>query len=96
MADWGDVQTYNDMIDDLQSFAAAISETCNVLAVAAQTCVDAMESDKASLQAAGKVAMSCKKYEEAIALAAGLANSLGEERDDLIEYLRALESMDEE
>ena len=96
MASWGDVQTYNDMIDDLQTFCTRVQETCNILSVAAKTCVDAMESDKASLQASKNVLLSVKKYEEALEQAVSLANALAEERDDLIEYLKTLEEMDGE
>ena len=96
MASWGDVQTYNDMIDDLQSFCAKVQDSCNVLTVAAKTCVDAMESDKASLQASKNVLLSVKKYEEAVEIARNLASALSEERDDLIEYLKTLEEMDGE
>ena len=96
MASWGDVQTYSDMIDDLQTFATKIQETCNILSVAAKTCVESMESDTASLQASKNVLMSVEKYEEAIALAVNLAKALSQEQKDIIEYLRTLEELDGE
>ena len=96
MASWGDVQTYNDMLDDLQTFCTRVQEACNVLTVAAKTCVDQMESDKASLQASRNVLVSVQKYQEALEMAISLANALTEERDDMIEYLKSLEDMDGE
>lgn len=96
MASWGDIQTYNDMIDDLYSFATTVREACDTLVVAAKTCADAMENDKASLQASKNVIMSAEKYEEAITLAGNLAKALAEERDELIEYLKALEELEGE
>lgn len=96
MASWGDVQTYNDMIDDLYSFSTTVKGACDTLLTAAATCADAMQNDKASLQASKNVIESAKKYEEAIGLAGNLAKALAEERDGLIEYLKALEELEQE
>ena len=91
---WGDVQVYNEMISDLGSFNTSVNEACCVMLNAAQTCLDNMESDKASLSASKNLRNSVVKYQEATATATALARELSEERDALIEYLRSLEEMD--
>lgn len=93
---WGDVQTYNEMIADLGSFNNSVNEACGVMIAAAQTCLDNMESDPASLSASKNLRNSVVKYQEATATAAALARELEAERDALIEYLRTLEEMDSE
>ena len=87
MADWGDVQAYNEMIDELGTFCKSIVEACGIMDTAATTCKDNMENDSKSLQAYTNVAKSEKMYLEAAQLAQRLANDLAEERDALIEYL---------
>ena len=94
MASWGDVQVYDEMIADLGTFYQTIGNSCEVMLVAAQTCMDNMESDKASVKAYKSVTDSVKKYEEARELAAKLARALEEERNDLIEYLRKLDELE--
>lgn len=63
---------------------------------AANTCSQIMEGDIASLKACKNVALSCKKYEEAAELAQKLMQALAQERDDIIEYLRSLEELEDE
>lgn len=95
MANWGDVEVYNEMISDLGTFCTELGNACQVMLTAVNTCMQVMENDKASLKACRNVALSCKKYEEAAELAQKLAVALQEERDDLIEYLRKLEDIDD-
>lgn len=94
MASWGEVQVYNEMIEDIGTFIQTVNTACETLMSAAKTCVDNMESDKASLIASKNVLSSVQKYEEAIEAAQKLVNNLTEERDDMIEYLKQLEEME--
>lgn len=96
MATWGDVETYNDMISDLGTFCTEINNACGIMMTAANTCVQIMEEDKASLNASKNVALSCKKYEEAAELAQKLMKALEKERDDIVEYLHSLEELEGE
>lgn len=96
MASWGDVEVYNQMIDDLAVFCKQVEDACGVMTTAAATCADTMESDAASLKASKKVLLAVKTYGEAREMAQNLAAALTEERDDLIEYLKALETMGED
>ena len=93
MASWGDVAAYDEMIGELGTFCQQIGEACAILQSAANTCVDALQGDKASLAAAREVVVSAKKYEEAIELATKLAQALAQERDDLVEYLKTIEEL---
>ena len=95
MANWGDVQCYNEIIEEIGNFCTKVEESCQVMLAAVQTCMDNMEGDEASLTAQKNVLLSLKKYEEAISTAHKLASDLSEERDDLVEYLRKLREMDE-
>lgn len=94
MASWGDVEVYNEMIADLGTFYQTIGSSRQLMLGAAQTCMDNMESDRASLNAYKSVIASAAKYEEAMELAGALAKALEEERDDLIEYLRKLDELE--
>ena len=96
MASWGEVEVYNDMISALETFCTELGNACQVMLTAVNTCVQVMESDKASLKASKNVALSCLKYEEAAELAQKLAKALEEERNDMIEYLRKMEEIDSE
>ena len=95
MASWGDVETYNNMISDLGTFCKDVKTSCGVMLSAANTCVQMMEKDKASLEASKKVALSIKQYEEATVLAEKLAKALEEERNDMIAYLRSIEDLED-
>lgn len=95
MSSWGEVESFNQMIDALSVFQTKVNESTAVIGTAVQTCVDNMESDKASLSAAKNVAASIVKYQEATELAANLAKALAEKRDELVEYLRLVENMDD-
>lgn len=95
MASKGDIQVYNEFIQDIGVFIQTISVACETLVTAAQTCVDNMENDAASLKASKNVLASVQKYQEAIEAAQSLANDLSEERDDLIKYLESLETIED-
>ena len=94
MASWGDVQVYNEMIEELGSFCKSIVEAVGIMDTAATTCKDNMENDEASLKAYTNVAKSEKLYLEAAQMADHLSKELAEERDALIEYLRGLDELD--
>lgn len=94
MASWGDIEVYNEMISDLGVFVQTINEACTVMLGAAQTCMDNMESDAASIKAYKNVTASVREYQEAIDQSKKLANDLAEERDRIIEYLRTLEQIE--
>lgn len=94
MASWGDVEVYNQMISDLGTFCQTIGNTRELMLTAAQTCMDNMESDIASLKAYKSVVASAAKFEEAGDKASALAKALEEERDDLIEYLKTLDVLE--
>lgn len=95
MSSWAEVDSFNQMIEALSVFQAKVNESSAVIGSAVQTCVDNMENDKASLSAAKNVAASRVKYQEATELAANLAKALAEKRDEIVEYLRLVEEMDD-
>lgn len=95
MSSWGEVESFNQMIDALSVFQTKVSESVAVIGTAVQTCVDNMESDQASLKAQKNVGESLVKYQEATELAGKLAKALSEKRDEIVEYLRLVERMDD-
>ena len=95
MGSWADVEVYNEFIQDLANFCSTLEESCAMMATAAQTCLDNMENDAASVKAAKRVSETLKKYQEAEKEAVALAKALEEERDELIRYLQSVEDMDE-
>lgn len=95
MASWGDVTTYNNMIKDLDDFSRSLGSAHAAMTTAAHVCTQVMENDAASAKAAQNVQKCCEKYKEASDLAQKLKRSLEQERDDMIEYLRSLEELED-
>jgi len=93
MPSWGDVEVYNQMIDDLAKFRTQVNAGCAVIATGVNTCLETMQQDAASLKAARQVNESVKTYAKAMEMAEKLEKDLAEERDDIIEYLRRLEEL---
>jgi len=93
MPSWGDVEVYNQMIDDLATFRTQVNAGCAVIATGVNTCLETMQQDAASLKAARQVNESVKTYAKAMEMAEKLEKDLAEERDDIIEYLRRLEEL---
>lgn len=94
MADWGEVEVYYEMIDELKRFAGQISQACEVMDAAASTCQDTMEDDTASQKAASNIKKSEKQYLEAARMAIALAKELDEEAREIINYLKLQDQMD--
>lgn len=95
MASWGDVDVYNEMIDDLGTFCTELTSACETMVTAANACANIMENDKAALSASKNVALSVQQYGEARELAQNLMRALAEERDEIIEYLKTLDELDD-
>lgn len=96
MATWGDVESYNNMIDELTVFKVEINQVIEMLASAANVCADNMEQDKLSLKASKNVVECCKIYQEAVEKADRLKVGLEEERANIIALLRKMEDMETE
>lgn len=96
MNGYAKIDAYNGFINALNNFSNEINESCQIMAAAAQTCVDGTDGrDVSSLKAQKKVLMCIKDYQELINRAARLAQMISQERDELIDIIREAQKLDE-
>ena len=87
MRSWGDVETYSEMIEDLNMFCMEVGAYSMAMLNGAKQCQEELEGDSSSRKAVAGVVESVKAYQEALNLANKLMKELKDEQEELIRIL---------
>lgn len=87
MRSWGDVETYNEMIEDLNMFCSEVGAYSMAMLNGAKQCQEELGGDSSSRKAVAGVVESVKAYRESLVLAKDLITVLQKEREELIGIL---------
>jgi methyl-accepting chemotaxis protein len=77
------VQSYNEMISELQKYISTVSRACEEMASAGSTCVANMEGDPAASSANAKVQTSVGRIHESLARASRIVSAMQEELEEI-------------
>lgn len=80
---YADEQSYEEMIQALQKFAAAAEEQCAVMQSAGQDCVDNTNGDPAAERSNGKLQKCVNDIRGALGSVQGIASALQQELEEI-------------